>query len=136
MLLLLLSLSLLPPTLSLQPTTHLPTITLHGLSLTPSIHAYLGIPFASPPLGPLRLQQAVPLKGNLGDREAKTFGHACYNAGGEGDPSEDCLTLNVWMPVGEDMEGLPVLVWVYGGGLVGGWSVSLMILTCFFGGGK
>lgn len=38
--------------------------------------------------------------------------------------SEDCLTLNVWAPARTPQGGLPVMVWVYGGGFVGG-SASL-----------
>jgi para-nitrobenzyl esterase len=35
-----------------------------------------------------------------------------------GPQSEDCLTLNIWSPVGAS--NLPVLVWIYGGGFIMG----------------
>ena len=34
--------------------------------------------------------------------------------------SEDCLTLNIWMPAAPTTEKLPVMVWIYGGGLQNG----------------
>ncbi len=37
-------------------------------------------------------------------------------------PSEDCLTLNVWVPAGKTSAPLPVMVWIHGGGFVSGGS--------------
>jgi len=34
--------------------------------------------------------------------------------------SEDCLTLNIWTPTTNKHARLPVMVWIYGGGFVGG----------------
>ena len=34
--------------------------------------------------------------------------------------SEDCLTLNVWVPAKASRQKLPVMVWIYGGGFVAG----------------
>jgi para-nitrobenzyl esterase len=39
-------------------------------------------------------------------------------------PSEDCLYLNVWRPADPAARNLPVMVWFYGGGFVGGSSSS------------
>ena len=36
--------------------------------------------------------------------------------------SEDCLFLNVWRPRNKNSEKSPVMVWIHGGGNVGGWS--------------
>ena len=57
------------------------------------------------------------------------FGPACLQPppvptslyyGGMAPMAEDCLSLNVWAP--NDAKGLPVIVWVHGGALVGGSS--------------
>ncbi|MCP5432021.1 MAG: carboxylesterase/lipase family protein [Alphaproteobacteria bacterium] len=85
------------------------------------IAVYRGIPYAAPPVGPLRWQppQAVtPWQGAL---EAKEFGPTCLQPArgdgawtlGEDAMSEDCLYLNVWAP--EGAQGLPVMVWIHGG---------------------
>jgi para-nitrobenzyl esterase len=37
-------------------------------------------------------------------------------------PSEDCLTLNVWSPANARKSGLPVMVWIHGGGFAYGGS--------------
>ena len=96
------------------------------------VHRFLGVPYAEPPVGALRLRQAVPLRKGFGERRAERFGPACWNSLGAGSPSEDCLTVNVWRPVvegarregeGEGEGGLPVLVWLYGGGLTAGYTV-------------
>ncbi|KAJ3115215.1 hypothetical protein HDU96_000999 [Phlyctochytrium bullatum] len=43
--------------------------------------------------------------------------------GGGGSSSEDCLTINVWAPEGTTPDSkLPVMLWIYGGGFVGGQS--------------
>ena len=93
------------------------------------VQKFLGVPFAEPPIGALRLQQAVALRNSFGVLEADRFGPACYNAGNAGNASEDCLTLNIWRPLGSAMgERLPVLVWLYGGGLTAGYTVRRHLL--------
>jgi para-nitrobenzyl esterase len=80
--------------------------------------AFRGIPFAAPPVGPLRWREAQPLKPWRGVREAKAFGANCIQpetAERAGQPqSEDCLTLTVVTP-DRKAHGLPVLVSIYGG---------------------
>jgi carboxylesterase type B len=82
---------------------------------------FLGIPFAEPPVGNDRLRQAVPLTKLFGTLQANAFGASCYQKGRD-DVSEDCLTLNIWRPstAGTSNATLPVLVWLYGGGLTSG----------------
>jgi carboxylesterase type B len=89
------------------------------------VQRFLGIPYAQPPVGKLRLQHAVPLNVSFGTLYANSFGPACYGEGNP-NPSEDCLTLNIWRPINTSVKAdkLPVLVWFYGGGLIQGYSVS------------
>ncbi len=95
-------------------------------------HAWLGLPFAAPPLGELRWRAPHAPAAWQGTREALRFGSACpqYTSllGGLEGPAgaiggdEDCLTLNVWAPrfapdaVPGPGERLPVLFWIHGGG--------------------
>ena len=90
------------------------------------VRAYLGVPFAAPPVGDLRWKPPQPLTPWQGVRAATSFGPQCLQGGGSpksvyfeysgGDlpMNEDCLTLNVWAPV--EAKDLPVMVWIYGGG--------------------
>ena len=85
------------------------------------IGSFKGIPYAAPPVGPLRWRPPGPAPHWNGVRSASAFGAACMqptgaaNIGGDPGPvSEDCLTLNVWAPRGA--RGLPVMVWIHGGG--------------------
>ena len=86
---------------------------------------YLGIPYADPPVGPLRFKRSVPIAPWEGIFDAKDYGNAPvqYNNGKVmGD--EDCLTVNVQRPL--TGEKLPVFVWIYGGGYNTGYSSDEM----------
>ncbi len=86
--------------------------------------AWLGIPFAQPPVGPLRWRAPQPPTPWTEPREALHYGHACAQPStpllGEGEREgqvagdEDCLTLNVFAP--PKAEKLPVMFWIHGGG--------------------
>lgn len=75
---------------------------------------YLGIPYAKPPVGELRLKRAIPNSWE-GVFDAKEYGAPAIQFE-EGEPkgSEDCLTLNVRTPL--NAKDLPVLVYIHGGG--------------------
>ena len=96
-------------------------------------HAWLGIPFAKPPVGALRWRAPEPMPAWQATREALAFGASCTqfasSLGGDdsvepGTPvgSEDCLFLNVYAPafdaaaVPKGEARLPVMLWIHGGG--------------------
>ncbi|MGI4978906.1 MAG: carboxylesterase/lipase family protein [Janthinobacterium lividum] len=94
-----------------------------------TVRAFLGIPFAAPPVGPLRWREPMPAAKWSGIRQATTFGPHCMQGPFFEDmifrdpgPSEDCLTLNIWTPAKDKAAKLPVMVWIYGGGYQGGSS--------------
>jgi para-nitrobenzyl esterase len=91
------------------------------------VRSFLGIPYATPPVGDLRWKAPQPIAKWSGVRKATDFGFHCMQGNVYGDmvfhdpgPSEDCLTLNVWVPVRHEGGKLPVMVWIYGGGFVAG----------------
>ncbi|KAF0318341.1 carboxylesterase [Colletotrichum asianum] len=90
------------------------------------VQRFLGIPFAEPPVGDLRLRQAVSLRKSFSNLQADKFGPSCYSARDQGNSSEDCLTLNMWRPTNATSSSsqLPVLVWLYGGGLTNGYTAD------------
>jgi para-nitrobenzyl esterase len=83
-----------------------------------------GIPFALPPVGDLRWRAPQPAQAWDGVRDATAFGNNPVQLPSEmplgADTSEDCLYLNVWRPAQSEGKPLPVMVWIYGGGLVRG----------------
>ncbi|HEY6338204.1 MAG TPA: carboxylesterase family protein, partial [Candidatus Sulfotelmatobacter sp.] len=97
------------------------------------VHAFLGIPYAAPPVGDLRWKAPMPPAKWDGVRKATDFGSHCMQGPVFGDMtfhdpggSEDCLTLNVWLPAKPPSAKLPVMVWIYGGGFqIGATSQSV-----------
>ena len=103
---------------------------------------FRGIPFAEPPVGELRWQSPIPAKQSQ-VVDARTFKPACmqdtYTTEWYHDViesfdqdksmfqhvesvSEDCLYLNIWTQSIDSSEKKPVMVWIYGGNDVGGWT--------------
>src|SRR3954453_20466893 len=79
------------------------------------VQAFLGIPYAAPPIGNLRWKESQPAKPWTGVRKTTEFGSHCMQGKIFGDMvfpdpggSEDCLTLNVWTPSVSVKAKLPV----------------------------
>jgi para-nitrobenzyl esterase len=94
--------------------------------VTPKVKEYLGIPYATPPVGSLRWLPPQPPARFKGLFQATQFGNACPQSDGAGGVfgDENCLFLNVYVPnVPQDQQpahGFSVMVWIHGGGLVAG----------------
>ncbi|HWB66290.1 MAG TPA: carboxylesterase/lipase family protein [Mycobacteriales bacterium] len=96
------------------------------------LHVFRGIPYAAATGGDNRLRAPRPVPSWTDVRPATEFGcWAPQNAplttlSGEvpGAQGEDCLTVNVWTPGVEGRR--PVMVWIHGGGFVGGSAVSAL----------
>jgi len=89
-----------------------------------SVYAFLGIPYAQPPVGPLRWKAPQKPTPWTDVRVASTFGNRCAQNANmtlqtAASAEEDCLYLNVWTP-DPAASKLPVMVWFHGGGNVGG----------------
>ncbi len=100
-----------------------------GSSDADNTYAWLGIPFAAPPLGDLRWRAPRPVEHWQDVRETIAFRDPCVQLSGplDGLPedsgavvgSEDCLYLNIWSPRARSSaegEKLPVMFWIHGGG--------------------
>ncbi len=98
--------------------------------------AFLGIPYAEPPIGKRRFKKAEPKKPWNGILEAKDYSNTCYQFVDTSYPgfpgiemwnpnrmmNENCLYLNVWVPPTPRPQNLSVMVWIYGGGFYSGSS--------------
>ena len=90
--------------------------------------SFKGIPYAAPPIGPLRWRAPQPVSNWTETRSARAFGAGCWQsapfdgnvdkmvAAAPKDFNEDCLFVNVWTPARERNDKLPVMVWLHGGG--------------------
>ena len=92
-----------------------------------AVRAYLGIPYAAPPVGDLRWKAPQPVAHWNGTRKTTEFTSRCMQGNAFPDmifrdsgSSEDCLYLNVWTAAKDAKAKLPVMVWIYGGGFVAG----------------
>lgn len=109
---------------------------------TTGTYAWKGVPYAKPPVGALRWKAPVAPDAWTQTLQAKKFGNACLQTGRVFGPganntydssivstlnttvgSEDCLTLNIWRPAGDE-RNLPVIVFVYGGSNVSGYTAD------------
>jgi len=97
--------------------------------------AYLGIPYAAPPVGARRWAPPAPVQPWAGELDALDFGPpppqpvrpiSDFAWGPIPAGDEDCLYLNVWVPKSGDGPW-PVLVFVLGGGFTVGWTGSGLV---------
>jgi para-nitrobenzyl esterase len=100
---------------------------IEGKTLPSGVRAWLGVPFAKPPVRELRWKAPQPAAKWNGVFHADRVAPMCLQPGrgrtmnhyfGVEATSEDCLYLNVWAPPQRTMafgEKLPVIVWIYGG---------------------
>ena len=94
------------------------------------IQTFRGIPYAVPPVGAMRWRPPAPMQRWKTVRDATAFGPACVQPQGKSASvyspaaplpvSEDCLSLNIWMP--KNAKNAPVFFWIHGGALVTGSS--------------
>ncbi|RDX41370.1 alpha/beta-hydrolase [Lentinus brumalis] len=111
-----------------------------------SVESFLGVPYAHPPVGDLRLRLPQLLESYNGTINASAYGHMCLQQLSSSQPvlpaevadslgpllaqfaqdsdatqSEDCLNLNIIRPANISGNAkLPVLFWIYGGGFADG----------------
>merc|ERR1712156_793614 len=107
---------------------------IEGVSTSDSVHQFLNIPYAEPPVDELRWRPPKSLVTTSwkGTYDGTKWGNACSQPAGmpiESELSEDCLYLNVFTPHDFDeneggSERLPVMFWIHGGGLIMGSGVQ------------
>ncbi|MDT5136909.1 MAG: para-nitrobenzyl esterase [Mycobacterium sp.] len=96
------------------------------------VNRWRSIPYARPPVGPLRYRAPQPAQPWSGVRHCHGFANCApqqrrYTLLGVGryqPMSEDCLTLNVVTPEASPAEPLPVMVFIHGGGYILGSSAT------------
>lgn len=110
-------------------------------TLTGPTYAFLGIPFAQPPVGALRWQPPQPLSCRAETYAANAWPPACPQKStpqGETESQvfgvEDCLYLNVWQPAVANATPRPVMFWIHGGGNTQGASSQQEVGTRLFEG--
>ncbi len=96
---------------------------IEGAEPAPGVRAFLGIPYAKPPVGALRWRPPQPFGPLSPDgrapRSAVAHGAPCaqqkfgWNNGSAEHGTEDCLFLNVWAPAVGSRH--PVMVYIHGG---------------------
>ena len=91
------------------------------------VRAFLGLPYAAPPVGDLRWKAPQEAAHWKGIREATTYGARCMQVAAfdqafqDSGASEDCLYLDVFTPADATSKSkLPVMFWIHGGGYSSG----------------
>lgn len=112
-----------------------PSATLSNFGTNTTQEAFLGIPYSQQPVGSLRFSRPQSLNSTWSDiRSAARYSEQCFGVGTDDDYNppyvtyklgEKCLTLNVVRPAGVgEGKGLPVWVWIHGGGFSYGGSAD------------
>ncbi len=96
-----------------------------GFEDTADTWVWKAIPYAEPPVGPLRWKAPIDPAPWSDSRDETEYCSECpqYDIGNDIVGSEDCLYLNIWRPRSEET-GLPVYFWIHGGGNSGGSASS------------
>ena len=100
---------------------------LQGVQLQSGVTAFLGVPYALPPLGERRWRAPMPLPDSNELLSCRRFGYSAMQVEGPIEPSslnaqsEDCLTLNVWTKT-PGRGKRPVMVYIHGGAYFSGGS--------------
>jgi para-nitrobenzyl esterase len=117
------------------PTKPLPEVRVESGSLSglneDLVQAFLGIPYAAPPVGALRWRAPQPSASWTATLAADHFSASCMQRPQSGGPwtyeyripgpiSEDCLTINIWTPAKTGSERLATMVWIHGGSFKSG----------------
>jgi len=103
-----------------------------GEAMPDGRHLFRGIPFARPPVGPLRWKPPLPVKPWTGIRDATRSGPGCmqidyrWNHENAVNQSEDCLYLELVSPNMKPAKPLPVMVWIHGGGNRAGGATGMI----------
>jgi para-nitrobenzyl esterase len=107
----------------------------------PRITVFKGIPFAAPPIGKLRWRAPQPATNwegihqcleykpiamqRIPGEDPQTFYAKEWHVEPEVQMDEDCLYLNIWTNAKTGHEKMPVMVWIYGGGLMEGYPYEM-----------
>jgi para-nitrobenzyl esterase len=104
---------------------------LRGMARDGGGAAFLGVPFAQPPVGELRWHEPLPAKPWSNVRDANRYSAPCaqpdlgsWNRHDAETGQEDCLYLNVVTPAWPAKKPLPVMFWIHGGANEGGTAMS------------
>jgi para-nitrobenzyl esterase len=94
---------------------------IRGYYVNSHVRAFLGVPFAYPPVGALRLKSTKVYPDSpqwSGVKDTRTPPSVCPQSDTRMPQSEDCLYLNIHAPT--NATNLPVIFWIYGGSFVSG----------------